>query len=367
MAGNGVRRGLIALVLLVAVVGAGVVLAGGALLQDEGDADGAPDNATISQENRTVDTDRVNVSVRLEPSDETETEELQYELVVVGEIAAANDAANGTVDCTGELCVVDGTLPADAADEELPRYELGGVVTSASPESGYTANVTGTLEGDAIEGLGLGAYNVTAPNGTDAVNDSVVAALGPSGEEDGGEQSAVQDEASGSGESSQSEEADDAEPLQTDGGTADADATDSDESDGDASEADESDGGTSENGDGTTESDESSGESPSVTFDGCSTATVEGDAYAYEAGLRYYVSDGLDTSTIDGSELSTPTTIEGNELIGDARTTDVVVETVLVLDEDFGILTQVSNPNYEDCVDEIEQQHADWEDEQGDA
>jgi len=302
------------------------VLAGGALLQDEGDADGAPDNTTISQENRTVDTDRVNVSVRLEPTDEMETEELQYELVVVGEIAAANDAANGTVDCSGELCVVSGTLPADAAGEELPRYELAGVVTSASPASGYTANVTGTLEGDAIEGLGLGAYNVTAPNATGATNDSVAAA---------------------------------AEPLQTDGGTADSAATD-------GSESESSDNGAAESDDGTAENDESDAESPSVTFDGCSTATVEGDAYAYEAGLRYYVQSGLDTSTIDESEISTPTTIDGNELIGDARTTDVVVETVLVLDEDFGVVTQASNPNYEDCVDEIEQQHADWEAQQED-
>ncbi len=357
MAGNGVRRGLIALVLLVAVVGAGVVLAGGALLQDEGDADGTPENATISQENRTVDTDRVNVTIQLDPSDELATDELQYELVVVGEVAAANDAANDTVDCNGELCVVDGAVSADASGEELPQYELGGVVTSASPESGYTANVTGTLEGDAVEGLGLGAYNVTAPNGTDAVNDSVVTDMESGSDQettDADESASASDdsEAADGGEASDGE-ATDAEPLQTDGGTSEGDTSD------DASEGET-------DGDDASENDESSGESPSVTFDGCSTATVEGDAYAYEAGLRYYVSDGLDTSTIDQSDISTPTTIEGDELIGDARTTDVVVETVLVLDEDFGILTQASNPNYEDCVDEIEQQHADWEDERGD-
>lgn len=320
---------MIALVLLAAVVGAGVVLAGGALLQDDGDADGAPDDATVAQENQTVDTERVNVTVQLEPTDGRE-DDLRYELVVVGEIAAANDAANGTVDCTGELCVVDGSLAADAAGEDLPRYELRGVVTSASPAEGYTANVTGTLEGDAIEGLGLGAYNVTGPDGTDATNDSVVA-MGGAG---GGAITDVNVEGATA----------DAEALRADGGTTDSGSTDA----------------------GPSETDDADGESPSVTFDGCSSATVEGDAYAYEAGLRYYVPSGLDTSTIDESEISTPTTVDGNDLIGDGRTTDVVVETVLVLDEDFGVVTQASNPNYEDCVDEIEQQHADWEDEQAD-
>jgi len=345
MAANGVRRGVIVLVLLLAVVGASVVLAGGALLQDEGGAGGTPDDATAAQENRTVDTDRVNVSVRLEPGDEIEGE-LRYELVVVGEIAAANDAANGTVDCRGELCVVTGNVSADAADEDLPRYELGGVVTSASPEDGYTANVTGTLEGDAIEGLGLGAYNVTAPNVTDPTNDSVLAGAGA---EDAGTT------ASG------------VEALQTDGGTTDTDESESESTDADADEAEvqSSDTDDATGTDDATESD-ADGEMPSVTFDGCSSATVEGDAYAYEAGLRYYVQSGLDTSTIDESEISTPTTIDGNELIGDARATDVVVETVLVLDEDFGVVTQASNPNYEECVDEIEQQYADSEDEQSD-
>jgi|GEM_PF-6559106 len=366
MAGNGVRRGLIALVLLVAVVGAGVVLAGGALLQDGGDADGAPDDTTISQENRTVDTDRINVSVRLEPTDEMETEELQYELVVVGEIAAANDAANGTVDCTGELCVVDGTLAGNATDEDLPRYELSGVVTSASPESGYTANVTGTLEGDAIEGLGLGAYNVTAPNATGSTNDSVAATAEPLQTDGGTADPDVTDGSESESSEGEATESESSEGEATESESSESGATESESSESGATESESSEGEATESDDGTAENDESAAESPSVTFDGCSTATVEGDAYAYEAGLRYYVQSGLDTSTIDESEISTPTTIDGNELIGDARTTDVVVETVLVLDEDFGVVTQVSNPNYEDCVDEIEQQHADWEDQQGD-
>ncbi|SNZ05280.1 hypothetical protein SAMN06269185_0817 [Natronoarchaeum philippinense] len=304
MAANRRRHVLIALTLLVAVVAAGgVLVAGDTLLQDGTDNDTAA-NDTAVPENRTVDVDRINLTVTLEPSDDLEGD-LDYELVVIGEIAAANDAANDTVECNGELCVVNGTLGADADGDERPRYELRGIVTAATPSEGFTAHVNGTLEGDAIEGIGLGAYNVTAPNATGGgINDSVVRA-------DGG---------GVSGETS----------------AATVQSSESEESDGAA-------------------------ESASVTFEDCSTATVEGDAYAYEAGLRYYVSSGLDTSTIDESDISTPTTIDGAAFVGDARTTDVVIETVLVLDEEFNVVEQVSNPDYEDCVERIEQQQADEE------
>jgi len=388
MAANGLRRGLIALVLLVALAGAGVVLAsGGALLQaDGGGDDGQTGDDAISPDNRTVDTDRVNVSVELAPSDDLD-DEIGYELVVIGEVAAANDAANDTVDCTGELCVVSGTLSPDAEGEDLPRYELHGVVTSATPEDGYSVTVNGTLEGNAIEGLGLGAYNVSAPNGTDeSANNSILAGADGTAADTADESGDASDPTDGDDAASASDDdeaatsdddeaatsddeetaASSVEALQTDGGTSEDAASDGDAGEeGDASEDSESnDGDASDDAESGDDANEDA-ESASVTFDGCSSATVEGDAYGYEAGLRYYVPSGLDTSTYDQSEISTPATVDGNDVISDARTTDVVVESVLVLDEDFGVLTQVSNPNYDDCADTIEQQHADWEDEQG--
>lgn len=395
MAENGLRRGLVVLVLMTALVAAGALFVAGGALQEGVDDDASSGNDTISPENRSVDVDRVNVTVELDPNDDLE-ESLNYELAVVGEVEALNDAANGTVDCTRELCVINGTVAADAEGEELPRYQLHGVVTGAAPSKGFTAHVNGTLEGNAIEGLGLGAYNVSAPNETDGgSNGSVANADGGASETETSAASiptvsdAGSDDASGTDsgssdaneESSESSDANEADSQsnnvnEADSGTGDASeeasasesestASASAESSSSASDAEtlQTDGGEQTE----TASDESSdeGAAASVSFDGCSSATVEGDAYGYEAGLRYYVSDGLDTSTYDESGISTPATIDGNDVISDARATDVVIESVLVLDENFQVVAQAENPNYEDCVDTIEQQYQESQGESG--
>ena len=387
MQASRVRRAVAVVALLGAVLtGSAVLAAGGALFQeDDGESSASEDAAS---EGAAVDAERVNVTLALEPAADGE-EDVDYELAVVGEIEAANDAADDTVECTDELCVVDGTLASDAGDDERPEYRLRGVVTGVEPADGITTRINGTLEGDALQGLGLGAYNATGDEptaGEPAAEDGDADASGGdvAGTEDLTFETGDADAVAGEGSNelvtdggtvqsdTEGESRDgDADDESADGGaeteTDDEDAETSDEdaetSDEDAETSDEDaetdpadDSATDETGDDSTDDAEAS-DGVSITFDGCSSATVEGDAHAYEAGLAYYLPDGFDTSTRDESDVSTPVTIDGEAEIGDGTTSDVVVEDVLVLDEDFGVLEHRENPDREECLDRIERQH----------
>lgn len=154
---NGRTTGLFALIVLVATAlivstvaaGAGPLAAVG-LQDDGGDEDDAFPPNSDDYDDPVVEYEAVDLQIALESANESDVD---YELLVLGAVEPANESADNTVSCEEQSCTIEGTV----GEGDRPTYNVSGVVVEVTPDEGLEAHVNGTLEGDALVGLGWGA------------------------------------------------------------------------------------------------------------------------------------------------------------------------------------------------------------------
>lgn len=141
----------VALALVVSTTGGGVVPGSLVSPHDGGESDDALPT-TGNYDDPVVDYDSIAYALTL---NSTAEDDLNYSLLVLGAIEPVDDGAEGTVECDDQVCRVDGTLETD----EAATYHVSGAVVGVQPNEGLVAHVKGTLEGDALTGLGSGALS----------------------------------------------------------------------------------------------------------------------------------------------------------------------------------------------------------------
>lgn len=119
---------------------------------------------TDSYDEPVIDYDHIDLQLDLTTANDSA---IDYELRVLGAVEATNETANGTVSCTDQRCLIDG----DVGPNETASYNLSGLVLDVEPADNVTTAVNGTLEGDALVGLGLGAITEPRSTGSDEVED----------------------------------------------------------------------------------------------------------------------------------------------------------------------------------------------------
>jgi hypothetical protein len=199
----------VALALVVSTTGGGVVPGSLVSPHDGGESDDALPT-TGNYDDPVVDYDSIAYALTL---NSTAEDDLNYSLLVLGAIEPVDDGAEGTVECDDQVCRVDGTLETD----EAATYHVSGAVVGVQPNEGLVAHVEGTLEGDALTGLGSGALSPAVESADDSP--------------DGGA-----DEAD-NGEETDSTDTDDEDSTDTDDG--ETDSTDTDDEDSSESDDDE--------------------------------------------------------------------------------------------------------------------------------
>jgi hypothetical protein len=199
----------VALALVVSTTGGGVVPGSLVSPHDGGESDDALPT-TGNYDDPVVDYDSIAYALTL---NSTAEDDLNYSLLVLGAIEPVDDGAEGTVECDDQVCRVDGTLEID----EAATYHVSGAVVGVQPNEGLVAHVEGTLEGDALTGLGSGALSPAVESADDSP--------------DGGA-----DEAD-NGEETDSTDTDDEDSTDTDDG--ETDSTDTDDEDSSESDDDE--------------------------------------------------------------------------------------------------------------------------------
>ncbi|WP_256391489.1 excalibur calcium-binding domain-containing protein [Natronoarchaeum rubrum] len=253
-----------------------------------------------------VDYDKIDLNVTL-TNNRSDNDSLDYRLVVLGAIQSTNDTASGTVSCEDQTCVVNGTLDAD----DRAAYRLSGAIVSVSPDDDLIGEFNnGSLEGNALEGLGIGAVYST---GDDSDND---------GDDDGDTSVTVDVDSSASAAAS-----------------AVANATVGDDGNGDN-------GGPSEDPNGT---DNESPTVESINYVNCSTIRIEGNGTVDRIDYNTvgYDEGGLDYRRLGESDVELPYELQREEL---------VIQNVEV-SHDGEELAQQENPDNEACVEELRQRN----------
>lgn len=104
------------------------------------------------------------------------------------------------------------------------------------------------------------------------------------------------------------------------------------------------------------------GDDVSVTYEDCSTVTIDGEGeYDLEINTEYYGPDGITSMNYEDT-VTLPETVDVSNL-DDAAVTDIPIEFTTVLD-DGEIAAERANPEFDDCWDAVEQQWEEYQDEQ---
>jgi|GEM_PF-2107073 len=146
----------VALAVVASTAGVGIIPGSMLAPHDGGEGDSLPD--TDDYDDPLVDYDAVDYELAL---NSTAEDDLSYSLTVLGAVEPVDDAANGTVDCTDQLCRVEGTLEPD----EVATYHVSGSIVGVQPKEGLIGHVNGTFEGDALVGTGWGALSPAEDDG----------------------------------------------------------------------------------------------------------------------------------------------------------------------------------------------------------
>lgn len=136
---------VLAAVVLAVGLGAGATVAAQSL---DNPADG-PDPRDYDEDDPAAAYDRGNYQLTLTSANGTS---LDYELGFIGAVEPADDRAEGTVECIGEFCFVEG----EVEPEEEVTYNASGMLLSVTPDRNLTVAVQGSFDGDAAIGLGWG-------------------------------------------------------------------------------------------------------------------------------------------------------------------------------------------------------------------
>jgi len=142
----------VALAVIASTAGAGIIP--GSILTPHGGGDGDSLPETDDYDDPLVDYDAVDYTLAL---NSTAEDDLDYSLTILGAVEPVDETANGTVDCTDQLCRVEGTLEPD----ETATYHVSGSIVGVQPDDGLVGRVNGTFEGDALVGIGTGAVSPT--------------------------------------------------------------------------------------------------------------------------------------------------------------------------------------------------------------
>jgi len=344
----------VALAVIASAAGAG--LAPGSVLAPHDDD---PPAETDDYDDPIVDYDAVDYELTL---NNTVEDELNYSLTIRGAVEPV-DAAEDTVDCADQVCDVEGTLDPD----ENASYHVSGAVVEVQPEDGLVGHVNGTFEGEALAGVGAGALTADEVNGTeddDGETDT-------DSDDDAETVDAVDDDDPSDGDLSDDDPSD-GEDLDCDDFETWEEANDEFDEDDDEHNLDaDNDGIPCENlpgapdDDGDNGDNETNGEIAEITYEDCSTVTIDGEGeHTIEINTEFYGADGITTLTY-GDVVTLPETIDVSD-IDEGAVTDIVIEQTSVLDEEGDIAADRPNPDFDECFDEAGQQYEDWQDEQDD-
>ncbi|WP_256393749.1 excalibur calcium-binding domain-containing protein [Natronoarchaeum rubrum] len=266
-----------------------------------------------------VDYDKIDLNVTL-TNNRSDNESLEYRIVVLGAIQSTNDTASETVSCEDQTCVVNGTLDAD----DRAAYRLSGAIVSVSPDDDLVGEFNnGSLEGNALEGLGIGAVYST----------------GEDSDDDGDGDTSVTVDTSASAAAS-----------------AVATATDGDGDDGNG-----------DNGGAGAEPNGTDNESPTVdgiTYDGCSAAEIEGegDGFSYTATTEYYTDEGLTTNTWSEENATLPQSVAIAVADTDTAVTNAIISAIEVTNSSGMTVAEAANPEYDACREEIDEEWDEYQD-----